>query len=414
MLKSRLYGIDAEGFQSTGILDMEALHEMDARELDREEMETEISTDINTAEEASSTVVEIQDAVEVLAAGVEDMNPVEVGKAIGTIEDKLDTIAENVEEVVADTEALVAGNLAAGIRQELEAISDKLKTAWEAVKNFFRAVWEKIKKLTRDAIIWVMDGTKKAKALLEKINGVSTMKADLDVKSLADKVGSKLNVVLDGGLKGSDIKSVLSTLDVMDPASMKTIQGSLKSVLDSTKMKTDFNITSEHEVFPLRFNGNTIKFSVIARDGTYVGVHTGSYTPAANASVREAIASDIKSGKILATIKELLSNVDGISAAVKSVNAQSVKAVVELTKILDAKAESIAIKQNMFKTIWVNTAGHKSAEQYTADEKIKAIRNMQTYASKGTSDGIFGGLSLIREINALASLVLANADVKKD
>ncbi len=75
------------------------------------------------------------------------MNPVEVGKAIGAIEDKLDTIAENVEEVVADTEALVAGNLVSGVKQELEAISDKLKSAWEAVKNFFRAVWAKIKQM---------------------------------------------------------------------------------------------------------------------------------------------------------------------------------------------------------------------------------------------------------------------------
>lgn len=412
MLKSKLYGQDNT---TSGVaLDNEEFHAIDARDMDREELETEIGSDIASGDEASATVVEIQEAVEVLSAGVEEMNPLEVGKAIGAIEDKLETIAENVEEVVADEEALMSGNLVDGTRKELEAISDKLKTAWEAVKNFFRTVWEKIKKLTRDAIIWVMDGTKKSKALLEKINGVSGMKSEINEKSLADKIGSKLNVVYDAGLKGSDIKSILTTYDVMDPAAATAIRSGLDKVLNSTKMKLDFNITSNHEALPLRFNGATIKFAIVAKDQTYVGVHSGTYTPSAAATIRESMAGDIKSGKMLPMIKELLGSVEGISTGVKAVNAQSAKVIVEMTKLLNMTAENLTFKQNMFKTIWSNTAGHKSAEQYSAEEKVKAIRNLQSFSSKATSDGIFGGLSLIREINAIASLVLANADVKKD
>lgn len=155
MLKNRLYGNDVEGFESTGTaLDAEQLHQMAVEDKDREEMEVEINTDVAAADDASQTVVEVQEAVEVLAAGVEEMNPVEVGKAIGAIEDKLDTIAENVEEAVVDTEALASGNLVAGVKQELEAISDKVKSAWEAIKNFFRAVWAKIKQMMLSVVLW--------------------------------------------------------------------------------------------------------------------------------------------------------------------------------------------------------------------------------------------------------------------
>lgn len=411
MLKNKLYR-DSESFAGdNSTLDLESIHAMDLREMDREEMENDINADLAVAEEASQTVVEVQEAVAELAESVEEMNPVEVGKAIGSIEDKLDTIAENVEEVVVDTEALAAGNLVDGVRKELEAISDKLKAAWEAVKKFFRGVWEKIKQMSRSLILWITDGSKKSKALLEKLGKVSELKSDLDYKSVADKIGTKMAVILDADLKPEVVmKALEAAKQINDPsAASKSISAPFeKLVRTSSDYKSSLNLTNNHTVLITRFNGNVIKFIALTDDNTYAGYHSATMLPATNAHYREIIAKEIVEGKYKpAEIMAWLKAVPSISERVKSINDASAKFLTELSSMASKEIDDVKFKQGMFKTIWSNTLGHKSADQYTAEDKVKAVRNMMSATSNGISDAIFGGNALIKEINGIAAIVLS-------
>lgn len=404
-IKIALYGNAYES--NTGVMDVEAYHDMDVRDMDREEMENEITEDIAIATEASDTVVEIQEAVDVLAANVEEMNPVEVGKAIGAIEDKLETVAENVEEAVVDTEALASGNLASGVRRELEAISDKLKSAWLKIKQFFRAVWEKIKQMGRSLILWLTDGTKKAKALLEKIDKKGELKSDLDYKQIADKLGTKLAIVFDADLKPAVLVKALSGVDVGDPASSDSSPGVEKLVRNSTDYKVSINLTSKHNVAVTRITNGVIKFMTYTTDQTYAGYHSATMTPSASARIRESIAKDIVSGTFnLNSIQEFLKIVPDLTDTAKKQNDGATKYLSELDKLLSTNIEDVKFKQGMFKTIWSNTLGHKSADQYTAEEKVKVIKNMMSASTSSISDTIFGLTGLVKEINAVATIVL--------
>lgn len=407
MLKSKLYSQDREEFGSSSeVLDAEQMHEMAVRDADREEMENEINADLATAEEAGQTVVEIQEAVVELANNVEEMNPVEVGKAIGAIEDKLDTVAEQVEEVVVDTEALATGNLAAGIRQELEAISDKIKSAWQAVKNFFKAVWEKIKQMGRSVIVWLTDGTKKAEDLLKKINKVGDIKTNLDYKSVSDRIGTKLNTISAAKLNASTVAGFATSIDLTDPAASKTLPA-IASAVKSSDYTADVKISSGSTISATRITGNTIKFALVGDDKKYAGYYTATMTKAASAKAREELAKSIVGGKGIDFIKPLLEAVPGIVKAVKATNDSAGKVIMEMTKTLDMEIDKVKFDQGMFKTIWTNTVGHKSADQYSAEEKVRAVKNMQGASSKAVSDAIFGGVAMAREINSVASIVLS-------
>lgn len=409
MLKSKLYGNDTEGFQPTGkALDAEQLHKMSQDDRDREEMELEISTEVKEADEASQTVVEVQEAVEVLAASVEEMNPVEVGKAIGAIEDKLDTIAENVEEVVADTEALASGNLAAGIRQELEAISDKVKSAWEAVKNFFRAVWAKIKQMMMSVILWATNAFKRSDDLIKKIGEKGDkVKDGVDEKSITAKVGAKLTAMEAIGFSISDIKEWSGK--VLDGTSESGIDKKTATTLTSGRdFKVAVNITSAHTVKVTRFAGSTVKFGLgIDVEGAvaYDGYSSATITPAVLSATQGKIAKAIISGgKGYAT--GLLGKSKELADTMKSLKEKLFAEMNTVGKIVDGDVESVKFEQGIFKMVWSKTLGKKSTEQLTADDKVKLIRNRSSYTSNAASDVLFGLNAFMSDINGIGSIVL--------
>ena len=409
MLKNRLYGNDAEGFQSTGkALDAEQLHQMSVEDKDREEMEMEITDEVAAADEASQTVVEVQEAVEVLAAGVEEMNPVEVGKAIGAIEDKLDTIAENVEEVVADSEALASGNLAAGVRQELEAISDKLKTAWEAVKNFFRAVWAKIKQMMMSIVLWATNAFKKSEDLVKKIaDKGDKVKDGMDEKTIAAKVGSKLTAMTAIGFSVSDIKEWSGK--VLDGTSESGIDKKTATNLTSGRdFKVAVNITGAHTVKVTRFAGSTVKFGLgldVEGAVAYDGYSNATLTPAVLSGIQGKIAKEIISGgKGYAT--GLLGKSKELADTLKSLKDKLFAEMNTVGKIVDGDVEAVKFEQGIFKMVWSKTLGKKSTEQLTAEDKVKLIRNRSSYTSNAASDVLFGLNAFMGDINGIGSIVL--------
>lgn len=416
MLKDRLYGNDAEGFQFDGTtLDAEQLHQMASDDKDREEMEMEITTDVAAADEASQTVVEVQEAVEVLAAGVEEMNPVEVGKAIGAIEDKLDTIAENVEEVVADTEALVAGNLVAGVRQELEAISDKIKSAWEAVKNFFRAVWAKIKQMMLSVVLWATNAFKKSEDIISKLNAKGNkVKEDVDEASIIAKVGSKLVAMNALGFTVADVKEWSGK--VLDSTSKSKIDSSASSTLTSGRdFKVGVNITSAHTVKVTRFAGSSVSFGLgLDVDGkvAYDGYSTANATPAVvsatQAKIGKALFSD---GKGYA--KGLLSKSKELASIMKVLKEKLYAEMNTVGGIVEGNVESVKFDQGIFKMVWSKTLGSKSTEQLTAEDKVKLIRNRSSFTSNAAKDVLFGLNAFMSDINGIGSIAIGMYEDKK-
>lgn len=407
MLKNKLYR-DSESFVGdNSTLDMESIHDMDCRERDREELENEINEDVAAADEASQTVVEVQEAVAELSEAVEEMNPVEVGKAIGAIEDKLDTIAEDVEEVVVDTEALAAGNLVDGVRKELEAVSDKLKSAWEAVKNFFKAVWAKIKQMMMSFVLWLTDGAKKTKDILEKLNKKTDDRIeDLKAEKYADKVGSKLTAFTVLNIKTSEISGWASK--VISGADSSSIDGRVLTDVKSGKFKLAANIQSNHIVKAMRFDGSSVKLALAVSDAgvkAYDGYHTATLTPATLSKTRLEIAKEIVGGGAKKYAQDLLGAVEGIVSEAKKLKEVLYKEMTDINSIIDKDVDNVSFKQGVFKMVWSKTLGSKSIEQYTAEEKVKAIRNRSSFTSNAAKDVLFGLNSLIKDINGIGQLV---------
>lgn len=390
-----------------GAMDTEAYHEMDARDRDREEMENEISSDIAIADEASQTVVEIQEAVDVLATNVEEMNPVEVGKAIGAIEDKLEIVAESVEEVVADTEALASGNLADGVRKELEAISDKLKSAWQTVKNFFKAVWAKIKQMMMSLVLWLTDGAKKTGDIKKRLSEKSDeRKDDLKAEDFVGKVGSKLNTFTVLGIKPSEIANWASK--VISGADGSSIDDRAAQDIKSGKFKMDANIQTNHIVKATRFDGGSLKVALALTDKgvtAYDGYYTASITPATAAKIKLDIAKEVVGTNAKKYAMDLLDSVEGIASEAKKLKETLYKEMTDINSIIDKDVEAASFKQGVFKMVWSKTLGSKSVDQYTAEEKVKAIRNRSSFTSNATKDVLFGLNSLIKDINGIGSLV---------
>lgn len=405
-IATALYGNDNQS-QDT-VMDAEAYHDMDARDRDREEMENEISADIAIADEASQTVVEIQEAVDVLAANVEEMNPVEVGKAIGAIEDKLETVAESVEEVVADTEALASGNLAAGVRKELEAISDKLKSAWQAVKNFFKAVWAKIKQMMMSLVLWLTDGAKKTKDIKDVLAKKSDeRKDDLKAEDFTGRVGSKLGTLTIAGFKISDVTAWAGS--VLDSTKTSIIDSKCQAAMDLNKgFKAAVNVTTNNVVKVTRFDGTSLKFGLTVKDAgaiAYEGYYSATITPAAAAKVKLEIAKEIVGANAKKYAMDLLDAVEGIASEAKKLKETLYKEMTDINSIIDKDVEAASFKQGVFKMVWSKTLGSKSVDQYTAEEKVKAIRNRSSFTSNATKDVLFGLNSLIKDINGIGSIV---------
>lgn len=416
MLKNRLYGNDVEGFESTGTaLDAEQLHQMAVEDKDREEMEVEINTDVAAADDASQTVVEVQEAVEVLAAGVEEMNPVEVGKAIGAIEDKLDTIAENVEEAVVDTEALASGNLVAGVKQELEAISDKVKSAWEAIKNFFRAVWAKIKQMMLSVVLWATNAFKKSEDIISKLNAKGPkVKEDLKEDDIVSKVGSKLVAMNAIGFTVGDIKEWSGK--VLDGTSKSKIDSETSSSLTSGRdFKSSVNITSAHTVKVTRFSGNSVSFGLgLSVDGkiAYDGYSTASVTPAVASATQSKIGKALfADGKGYA--KGLLGKSKELAGVMKTLKEKLYAEMNTVGGIVEANVDSVKFDQGIFKMVWSKTLGTKSTDQLTAEDKVKLIRNRSSFTSNAAKDVLFGLNAFMGEINAIGTIALGMYEDKK-
>lgn len=407
MLKNKLYR-DTEAFAGdNSTLDLESIHDMDMRERDREEIENEINEDVAAADEASQTVVEVQEAVAELSEAVENMNPVEVGKAIGAIEDKLDTIAENVEEVVVDTEALAAGNLVDGVRKEIEAISDKLKSAWQAVKNFFKSVWAKIKQMMMSFVLWLTDGAKKTKDIIEKLSKKSDdRKDDLKAEDFAGKVGSRLGTMTVLGFKTSEISGWVSK--ITNGADSSSIDDKAVKDIKAGKFKLPVNIQNNHIVKATRFDGTSLKVALAISDaGTiaYEGYYTATMTPAVAASTKLAIAKEVVGSNAKKYALDLLGAVEGIAGEAKKLKEVLYKEMTEINSIIDKDVEAASFKQGVFKMVWSKTLGSKSVDQYTAEEKVKAIRNRSSFTSNATKGVLFGLNSLIKDINGIGTLV---------
>lgn len=103
-------------------------------------------------DEASTVLTTVENQVDGLNENIDNLSPMEIGKAIGTIETNLDSVTPN--KISIDCESIDTA------KRDLEAISDTIKKAWEAIKKFFTEVWNKIKSMYMKAMIWFRGSSK--------------------------------------------------------------------------------------------------------------------------------------------------------------------------------------------------------------------------------------------------------------
>lgn len=403
-LMDSIHGMDVENFDSTGAvasLDYESMMLMEAEEAEFVEQATETEEAIEAFEDASTIAVEVQEEIQTTLENIEDMSPVAVGKALGAIAEKASELVDVVETAV-DAEAMDA-DYKAGARMELEAISDSIKKAWEAVKNFFRSVWAKIKQLIQNVGLWVVNGEKKTKAAKELLGKKSTTldgeisadKAKEVAKKLLNAVGFFGSTILE--VEKSDVNAWLSGLT--DMAKTTNVDKEIESLIktNGTLLTGTPVLDGSTSIKVVRLDGSNLKVVVLKNfDGTngyhsYASIGVSKLIAAkSEAEIAKGISAVTKGAEIHKEAGVMLANAATIQGKIKSIKDALYKEMSEVGKQVDSDVEKVKFDQGFFKMVWSSTLGKKSAEQMTADEKVRLVRNRASFTSKYTFDVLYG------------------------
>lgn len=401
-LMDEIQGMDVEGFGTVAAeaLDFESIMTMDVEEAEFQAQAEETEKAVDAFEEASEIAVEVQEEIQETLENIEEMTPVAVGKALGAIAEKASDIAD-VAETAVDAEAMDA-DFKAGARLELEAISDSIKKAWEAVKNFFRSVWAKIKQLVHNVGLWVVNGEKKTKSVADKLaKKDKTFKNDkMDeakekaAKSIVGARGVFSDLLLKDRGALNDWLSGLTDMNKLDKGS-DALEKLVKSKASEFKGIPALDSTTSLKL--VRCDGKSAKAVVLKKfEGvngysSYVTIQSPKFELAAE---REQITAEVKAIATASAAydeaKIALENATIIQKSIKATKDALYKEMGEVGKQVDGDVEKVKFDQGFFKMVWSDTLGKKTAEQLTANEKVRLVRNRASFTSRYTFDVLYG------------------------
>lgn len=376
--------------------------------------EQSLGRDLETFNTAVGVITDVEERAVAGLSDLEHLSAVGCGVMIG----QLDMVASKLLSTagsVADTEAMDE-NPQEATKHSIEAISDKIKSAWEAVKKFFKVIWVKIQQLVADFLLWIGDSSKKVDALVKMADAKGDLKDKVDVDAVAKKLGVRLASA-----------NVLSGMSEFSFAPLVEVEAMMKAVMDFEKGKPgvyeakDISklaksyqgipaLTDDQIIKVSRVDGTSLRFVVAEK----VGANWG-YSKYVKASLTDKAAKEIGLKKVptLAEIIDALKNAADIAKQAKAVKDTLYKEMTTVAKEINTDIEKVQFEQGIFKMVWSKTLGEKSLDQLTAEEKVSLLRNKSSLTSTYTFDILYGINGIVKDTIGASKICLDQYVAKK-